>query len=348
MGEGVLPRAEDRQRFDRHDPTARERLLEVRGLVKHFPLPREGFFGKQKVVHAVDGVDLDVAQGETVGLVGESGCGKSTFARVVARIHTPTEGTIRFFGQDIANASQSEIRPLRRRMQMVFQDPYASLNPRMTVAQILAEPLRFHNITTNKAETNSRIEELLNVVGLSPRASGRYPHEFSGGQRQRISIARALSVRPDFIIGDEPISALDVNIQAQIINLLVDLQEKFGLTYLFIAHDLAVVRHISDRIVVLYLGKVAEVAPAEELFRAPLHPYTRYLISAVPIPDAAVERRRKRLPLIGEPPSAVDPPSGCRFRTRCPIARPVCAEVAPPLVEHSRGHLSACHFPGEF
>jgi peptide/nickel transport system ATP-binding protein len=218
----------------------------------------------------------------------------------------------------------------------------------MTVAQILAEPLRFHNITANNAETNSRIEELLNVVGLSPRASGRYPHEFSGGQRQRISIARALSVRPDFIIGDEPISALDVNIQAQIINLLVDLQEKFGLTYLFIAHDLAVVRHISDRIVVLYLGKVAEVAPAEELFRAPLHPYTRYLISAVPIPDAAVERRRKRLPLTGEPPSAVDPPSGCRFRTRCPIARPVCAEVVPPLVEHSRGQFAACHFPGEF
>jgi peptide/nickel transport system ATP-binding protein len=325
-----------------------ERLLELRGVVKHFPLPKETLFGKQRVVHAVDGVDLDVAQGETVGLVGESGCGKSTLARVVARIHQPTAGSVIFHGQDIANAAQAQIRPLRRRMQMVFQDPYASLNPRMTVGDILAEPLRFHSITSTEAATKARIEELLNVVGLSPKVAARYPHEFSGGQRQRISIARALSVRPDFIIADEPISALDVNIQAQIINLLVDLQERFGLTYLFIAHDLAVVRHISDRVIVLYLGKVAEVAPADALFAEPLHPYTRYLISAVPIPDAAIERARTRLPLQGEPPSAIEPPSGCRFRTRCPIAKKVCAEVAPPLAEHRAGHFAACHFPGQF
>jgi len=325
-----------------------ERMLQLRGVVKHFPLPKRGFFGKREIVHAVDGVDLDVAQGETVGLVGESGCGKSTLARVVARIHQPTAGEVVFHGQDIANAAQSRIRPLRRRMQMVFQDPYASLNPRMTVADILGEPLRLHKITSSEVETQKHIGELLDVVGLSPKAAVRYPHEFSGGQRQRISIARALSVRPDFIIADEPISALDVNIQAQIINLLIDLQERFGLTYLFIAHDLAVVRHISDRVVVLYLGRVAEVAPADKLFAEPLHPYTRYLISAVPIPDAAMEKMRKRLPLQGEPPSALDPPSGCRFRTRCPIAKSICAEVVPPMIEHRPGHFSACHFPGQF
>jgi peptide/nickel transport system ATP-binding protein len=325
-----------------------EPLLEVRGLVKHFLLPRDGLFGAPRVVHAIDGVDLDVAQGETVGLVGESGCGKSTLARVVVRIFQPTAGSIRFAGHDIARASPAAIRPLRRRMQMVFQDPYASLNPRMTVADILGEPLRFHGITSGPPETRTRIGELLDVVGLGAKAAQRYPHEFSGGQRQRISIARALAVRPDFIVADEPISALDVNIQAQIINLLVDLQERFRLTYLLIAHDLAVVRHISDRIVVLYLGKVAEVARADDLFEAPLHPYTRYLIAAVPVPDAAIERRRKRLPLSGEPPSAIDPPSGCRFRTRCPIAKPICAEVSPPLLERRAGHFAACHFPGEF
>jgi peptide/nickel transport system ATP-binding protein len=324
------------------------RLLEVRGLTKHFPLPRDGFFGAHRVVHAVDGVDLDVAQGETVGLVGESGCGKSTLARVIVRIFEPTSGSIVFAGEDISSASSAAIRPLRRRMQMVFQDPYSSLNPRMTVGEILGEPMRFHGIASGSADTAARIAEILDVVGLSPKAAARYPHEFSGGQRQRISIARALAVRPDFIIADEPISALDVNIQAQIINLLVDLQERFGLTYLFIAHDLAVVRHISDRIVVLYLGKVMEVAPAEELFSSPLHPYTRHLISAVPIPDAAMERRRQHLQLTGEPPSAVDPPSGCRFRTRCPIAQKICAEQTPPLAEHHDGHRVACHFPGKF
>ena len=324
------------------------RMLELRGLTKHFPLGRSGFFEPLRVVHAVDGVDLNVAQGETVGLVGESGCGKSTLARVVVRIYEPTAGSIVFAGQDISHAPASAIRPLRRRMQMVFQDPYASLNPRMTVGEMLAEPMRFHGLTMGAPDTNGRIAEMLDVVGLSPKAAARYPHEFSGGQRQRISIARALAVRPDFIIADEPISALDVNIQAQIINLLVDLQERFGLTYLFIAHDLAVVRHISDRIVVLYLGKVMEVATAEELFTAPLHPYTRHLISAVPIPDAAVERRRQHLQLAGEPPSAVEPPSGCRFRTRCPIAKKICAEAVPPLTAQRDGHLVACHFPGEF
>jgi peptide/nickel transport system ATP-binding protein len=323
-------------------------LLEVRGLVKHFPLRKIGFFGPQRVVHAVDGVDLDVAQGETVGLVGESGCGKSTLARVVVRIQRPTAGSIRFAGQEIAGASASEIRPLRRHMQMIFQDPYASLNPRMTVAEILGEPLRWHAISGSMRETKERIAELLAVVGLGSKAATRYPHEFSGGQRQRISIARALAVQPDFVIADEPISALDVNIQAQIINLLVDLQERFGLAYLFIAHDLAVVRHISDRIVVLYLGRVMETAAAEALFAMPLHPYTRHLISAVPVADPEAQRRRRHRQLQGEPPSAILPPSGCVFRTRCPIAKPVCAEIAPPLAEAAAGRQVACHFPGEF
>jgi peptide/nickel transport system ATP-binding protein len=321
-------------------------LLKVRKLVKHFGLPKSRFFEKPRFVHAVDEVDLDVYRGETVGLVGESGCGKSTLARLVMRIHQPDSGEVIFAGQDIAQASQKTIRPLRRRIQMVFQDPYASLNPRMTVGDIIGEPMAFHGVTARGAETDRRVAELLETVGLNPRVAKRYPYEFSGGQRQRISIARALGVEPDFIVADEPISALDVNIQAQIINLMLDLQERFGLTYLFIAHDLAVVRHISDRVVVLYLGKVAEVAPADQLFRRPLHPYTRYLLSAVPIPDAAVERGRGHLKLDGEPPSAIDPPSGCRFRTRCPLAQPICASEPPPLLEHEPGQFAACHFPG--
>jgi peptide/nickel transport system ATP-binding protein len=327
--------------------TTGEPLLKVRRLVKHFPLPKTGFFQPPRVVHAVDDVDLDVFRGETVGLVGESGCGKSTLARLVTRIHTPDAGTIAFDGTDIAQATQAEIRPLRRRMQMVFQDPYASLNPRMSVGDILGEPPQFHGLTKTRAETNDCIQDLLATVGLNPKSADRYPHEFSGGQRQRISIARALAVKPDFIVADEPISALDVNIQAQIINLMLDLQERLGLTYLFIAHDLAVVRHISDRVVVLYLGKVMEIAPSGAIFDRPLHPYTRYLISAVPIPDAAVERGRSHLALAGELPSAVDPPSGCRFRTRCPLAKPICAAEPPPLLEHAPGQFAACHFAGQ-
>ncbi|HYZ21277.1 MAG TPA: dipeptide ABC transporter ATP-binding protein, partial [Rhodopila sp.] len=319
-------------------------LLEVAGLIRHFPLPKTGFLEARRVLHALDGVDLHVRPGETVSLVGESGSGKSTLARLVMRLDTPTAGTIRFAGQDITRAPQSAIRPLRRRMQMVFQDPYASLNPRMTVREILTGPLRLHGLATDATGARRRATELLDLVGLPPTALERFPHEFSGGQRQRISVARALAVEPDLVVGDEPISALDVNIQAQIINLMIGLQERLGLTYLFIAHDLAVVRHISDRIYVLYLGKVMETGPAEVLFARPLHPYTNTLISAVPTLDAGSAVRRIRLQ--GEIPTAVDPPSGCRFRTRCPAATGRCAEIEPPLIEAEPGHFVACHFPG--
>ncbi len=281
-----------------------------------------------------------------LGLVGESGCGKSTLARVVMRLDEPTDGAVAFDGHDISHASQRRIRPLRRRMQMIFQDPYASLNPRMTVGEILAGPLRLHRLVRGAAGARERVAQLLDLVGMPPAATGRFPHEFSGGQRQRISIARALAVEPVFVVGDEPISALDVNIQAQIINLMIGLQERLGLTYLFIAHDLAVVRHISDRIVVLYLGQVVETAPAAELFARPLHPYTVTLISAVPTPDPAAERARRRIILQGEIPSAVSPPSGCRFRTRCPAATVRCAVEVPKLAEVASGHRVACHFPG--
>jgi peptide/nickel transport system ATP-binding protein len=337
------PRAAAGEAVARHD-AAPTPLLDVQGLVKHFELPRENFLEPHRMLRAVDGVDLAVFPGETVGLVGESGCGKSTIARLVMRLEEPSAGRIVFDGQDISHAAQSAIRPLRRRMQMIFQDPYASLNPRMNVGEILAGPLRLHGLAHGAAEVRERVGELLNLVGLPPGASARFPHEFSGGQRQRISIARALAVEPVFVVGDEPISALDVNIQAQIINLMIGLQERLGLTYLFIAHDLAVVRHISDRIVVLYLGRVVETAPAAELFRHPLHPYTASLISAVPTLDAASARRR--IVLTGEVPSAINPPSGCHFRTRCPAAAPRCAEVAPVLTEVAAGHRVACHFPG--
>jgi oligopeptide/dipeptide ABC transporter ATP-binding protein len=319
-------------------------LLEVSDLVQHFPLPKTGFLDQQRVLRALDGVDLMVRTGETVGLVGESGSGKSTLARLVMRLDTPTAGSIRFEGQDIASSGQAAIRPLRRRLQMIFQDPYASLNPRMTVRQILEGPILLHRLASDAAALRRRVIELLDLVGLPAAAMERYPHEFSGGQRQRISIARALAVEPAFIVGDEPISALDVNIQAQILNLMIGLQERLGLTYLFIAHDLAVVRHISDRIYVLYLGKVMETAPAEALFVRPLHPYTNTLISAIPIPE--VGKAARRIILSGEIPSAINPPSGCRFRTRCPAAAPRCAAEPPPLTEVEPQHFVACHFPG--
>jgi len=324
---------------ERDAPADKVPLLAVSGLTRHFPLS-----GPPRVLRALDGVDLVVFPGETVGLVGESGSGKSTLARLVMRLDTPTAGSIRFAGQEIAQAPQSAIRPLRRRLQMIFQDPYASLNPRMTVGEILEGPLWLHGLVTHKPAARHRVAELLDLVGLPRTAMARFPHEFSGGQRQRVSIARALAVEADFIVADEPISALDVNIQAQVLNLMIGLQERLGLTYLFIGHDLAVVRHISDRIYVLYLGKVMETARAETLFARPLHPYTNVLISAVPVPE--VRRAGRRIVLQGEIPSAINPPSGCRFRTRCPAATGVCAAAEPVLTEVEPGHFVACHFPG--
>ena len=325
-------------------PAAGEPLLVLEGLKKHFTLPRDSFLAPARVLRAVDGVDLSVKRGETVGLVGESGCGKSTLARLVTRLHHPTGGRIIFDGQDITDLSQAEIRPLRRRMQMIFQDPYASLNPRMSVGDILAGPLRLHGIAADEAAARRRAAELLEIVNLPARSAEKFPHEFSGGQRQRISIARALALQPDLVVADEPVSALDVNIQAQIINLMVDLQERFGLTYLFIAHDLAVVRHVCDRIVVLYLGKVMEIAAADILFQTPRHPYTQTLIAAVPVPDPRLERGRRSVPLKGEIPSPINPPSGCRFVTRCPMAQPLCSQVEPLLRPNAHGGAVACHF----
>jgi oligopeptide/dipeptide ABC transporter ATP-binding protein len=295
-------------------------------------------------IKAVDGVSLEIQRGETLGLVGESGCGKSTVGRAILRLYEPTEGKIVFDGQDITNLGESELRPLRRRMQMVFQDPYASLNPRHSVGRMVSEPMRVHGMA-GRREGARRVRELLETVGLPADAASRYPHEFSGGQRQRIGVARALSVNPDFIVADEPVSALDVSIQAQIINLLENLQREFALTYLFIAHDLAVVRHISDRIAVMYLGTIVEISPAEELYTNPLHPYTISLLSAVPIPDPEVELKREAILLPGDLPSPANPPHACRFHTRCPYIQPTrCTDEAPPLRKLSDGHLVACHW----
>jgi peptide/nickel transport system ATP-binding protein len=320
-------------------------LLSAEDLKVYFPI-RSGLVLDRHVgdVKAVDGVSFEIRRGETLGLVGESGCGKTTVGRALLRLYEPTGGRIVFDGEDITHLSENRMRPLRRRMQMVFQDPFASLNPRHSVGRIIGEPLRAHGLASGRAAT-ARTRELLNVVGLPADAATRYPHEFSGGQRQRIGVARALAVNPDFIVADEPVSALDVSIQAQIVNLLESLQQDFQLTYLFIAHDLAVVRHISTRIAVMYLGTIVEVSPADELYSNPLHPYTISLLSAVPIPDPVVERKRRAILLAGDLPSPAAPPSGCRFHTRCPYVQPTrCRDEDPPLRRIDSEHSAACHW----
>jgi len=316
-----------------------ETLLEARDLVKHFPVRRS-----KDMVHAVDGVSLEVHRGETLGIVGESGCGKSTLGRLLVRLHDPTSGTVRFRGDDITKLSRRELRPYRREMQMIFQDPYASLNPRKRVGQIVSDPFQIHR-AGSREETRRRVQELLEVVGLSPHHVNRYPHEFSGGQRQRIGVARALALSPQLIVADEPVSALDVSIQAQVINLLDDLQDDFQLTYVFIAHDLGVVHHVSDRIAVMYLGVVVEIGPSDPLFLHPIHPYTEALLSAIPPIEADDEARRERIVLRGEVPSPIDPPSGCRFHPRCRYATEICSVEEPVLADHGGGRFAACHHP---
>jgi oligopeptide transport system ATP-binding protein len=322
-------------------------LIQIRGLKMHFPVGGGGIFRRQsEVVHAVDGIDLDIYRGETLGLVGESGCGKSTMGRAILQLHRPTSGQVIFDGVDLVTVKERRLRSYRRKLQIIFQDPYASLNPRMTVGSIIGEPLREHKLVPRK-DVMSRVRELMELVGLDPSFVLRYPHEFSGGQRQRIGIARALAVQPDFIVCDEPVSALDVSIQAQVINLLQDLQEKLGLTYLFIAHDLAAVRHISNRIAVMYLGQIVEIAPAAQIYERPRHPYTKALVSAVPIPDPRVESKRQRILLEGDVPSPIDPPKGCRFHTRCAFAKDRCRQEEPVLRSvnsDSDDHKGACHF----
>lgn len=326
-----------------HEVSANGTLLDVRGLKKYFPIT-QGILFQHKVadVKAVDGLSFFVREGETLGLVGESGCGKSTTGRTILQLYKPTEGEVLFRGKDLSKLSGEELRHMRADMQMIFQDPYASLNPRMTVGDIIGEPLEVHNIAKGR-EKKERVQELLQTVGLNPYFINRYPHEFSGGQRQRIGVARALAVNPDFIVCDEPISALDVSIQAQIINLLEELQDKFHLTYLFIAHDLSVVRHISDRIAVMYLGKIMELTDRKTLYENPLHPYTRALLSAVPIPDPVIEEKRERIILVGDVPSPINPPKGCRFHTRCPLAIPICKQVEPEWRDVGGNHWVACH-----
>jgi oligopeptide transport system ATP-binding protein len=342
--EAPTPKVGDLEAADRSSATG-EALLEVEHLVKHFPI-KSGILIDRQVgaVQAVDDVSFFVRKGETLGLVGESGCGKSTLCRTLLRLIEPTSGSIRFAGEEFTGLGRSGLREARREMQMIFQDPYGSLNPRKRVGQIVGDPLQLHGIASGD-ERKSQVQDLLERVGLSPEHYNRYPHEFSGGQRQRIGIARALSLRPKLIVCDEPVSALDVSIQAQIINLLADLQSEFDLTYIFVAHDLGVVRHVSDRIAVMYLGKIVEIGPAEAVYTDPIHPYTLSLLSAIPIPDPRANEEREPLILEGDVPSPANPPSACRFHTRCPWATDVCSEVEPALIDYGGGHWAASHHP---
>jgi peptide/nickel transport system ATP-binding protein len=336
------------ERSPQIEAKAREPLIRLEGIKKYFPITRGIMFQKHiGDVHAVDGVDLEVYPGETLGLVGETGCGKSTLARVVMRLFKPTEGKLYFEGQDISDLKGKELRELRRNLQMIFQDPFASLDPRKTVGTIISEPFRIHK-TVPKDKIKGEVQELMELVGLNPEHYNRFPHAFSGGQRQRIGVARALALKPKLIVCDEPVSALDVSIQAQIINLLEDLQEELNLTYLFIAHDLSIVKHVSDRVAVMYLGRIVEMAPGDGLYLNPKHPYTGALLSAVPVPDPRLAAQRKRIILEGDVPSPIDPPSGCRFHPRCPRAQfPTCREEDPQLESFHEGQVAACHFPLE-
>jgi len=325
------------------EASSRDVLVSVKDLKKHFPIMRGVLRRQVGAVRAIDGISFDIRRGETLGLVGESGSGKSTTGRVILQLERATEGTVSFEGTDLTTITGNQLRSLRPRMQMIFQDPHASLNPRMTVASIIGEPLTEHNRAKGE-DRRKRIEELLSLVGLEPKHANRYPHEFSGGQRQRIGIARAIALNPDFIVCDEPIAALDVSIQAQVVNLLEDLQEVLGLTYLFISHDLSMIRHIADRVAVMYLGKIMELANVDQLYTSPKHPYTQALLSAVPVPDPLVEATRKRVILQGDIPSPANPPPGCPFNTRCPVAQPRCVEEVPEWRRLPSGQWVACHF----
>jgi len=323
--------------------STQRKLIEIKNLIKYFPITKGIIFQKQVgFVHAVDDISIDIYKGETLGLVGESGCGKSTAGRTILQIYKPLSGKVLFKGRDLVELDDDGLRKMRKNMQMIFQDPYASLNPRMKVKQIISEPMKIHDTYQGK-ELAERVEHLMTIVGLNPSCKDRYPFEFSGGQRQRIGIARALALEPEFIVCDEPISALDVSIQAQIVNLLQDLQEEFNLTLLFIAHDLSMVEHISDRVAVMYLGNIVELADRDELYLTPLHPYTNALLSAIPIPDPIKEENRQRVILEGDVPSSIDPPSGCAFRTRCPLAGEICMQEKPQTREITPGHFVACH-----